>query len=76
MQALSKNAQHNSGIPKDTYLREPAVLKIFPFCRATLWNLVRSGDFPPPRKLSKNVSAWWSEDVREHAESRPESTAA
>ncbi len=36
---------------------------ILPFSRATLWLKSKSGEFPKPVKLSKQITAWRAEDV-------------
>jgi prophage regulatory protein len=34
-----------------------------PVSRATLWRMVKRGEFPAPVKLSRNITAWHVEDV-------------
>lgn len=42
----------------------------------TVEALVRSGDLPPPRKISKGRTGWLWRELQEFAESRPISDAA
>jgi len=48
----------------------PARVGIVPFSCATLWRMVKAGEFPSPLRLSKRVTAWTVEDVRKWIESR------
>lgn len=41
-----------------------------------LENLVRAGDLPPPRRISKGRTGWLWRELVEFAESRPVSDAA
>ena len=47
-----------------------AVVGAVPFSSATLWRMVKSGDFPAPVKLSERVTAWRIKDVREWMDTR------
>lgn len=47
----------------DRLLREAEVLAIVRFSHTTLWRLVRSGEFPKPRKLSPRVTVWVESEV-------------
>ncbi len=63
-------------VPMTGYVRERDLLGIargsggqghrgpLPFSHATLWRLVKNGEFPAPVKLSPGVTAWRVEDVR------------
>ena len=42
----------------------------------TVEALVRSGDLPPPRRISKGRTGWLWRELQEFAESRPVSDAA
>jgi predicted DNA-binding transcriptional regulator AlpA len=53
----------SSELPRHGYAREPAVLRVVPFSRSTLWSKAKSGAFPKPVKLSERVTAWRCEDV-------------
>lgn len=53
-----------SVLPDEGYARQPAVLRVVPFSRSTLWLKVRRGEFPAPVKLSERVTAWRVADVR------------
>ena len=63
-----------SALPSTGYVRQaqlianrahPGPSAPLPFSHATLWRLVKSGNFPKPVKLSERVTAWRVEDVRE-----------
>lgn len=43
--------------------KKPNSPAILPFSSATLWRMVRSGEFPRPVKLSQRVTAWKVEDI-------------
>lgn len=43
---------------------------------STLEDLVRKGDLPPPRRISKGRTGWLWRELQEFAESRPVSDAA
>ncbi len=45
-------------------LRQPQVLSLVPFSRATLFRSIKADKFPRPVKLSERVSAWRSEDIQ------------
>ena len=45
------------------FLRLPEVLKIFPVSRSTWWAGVKSGIYPKPVRLSKNIVAWRVQDI-------------
>lgn len=47
------------------YLREPAVLRLLPVGRSTLWQWVKQGKAPAPYKLSPRVTAWKSSDIED-----------
>lgn len=46
----------------DHYVRESELRKLVPISHATVWRLVKSGDFPSPFKIGERVTVWkWSE---------------
>ena len=53
-------------IPDDALIRLCTLRAwgLVPFSRSTLWRKCRSGDFPAPVKVSKNVTAWRAGAVR------------
>ena len=46
------------------------VLKITRLGRSTLYNLIQTGEFPKPVKLSKNTSTWVASEVTAFVEKR------
>jgi len=64
----------NSTIPSSGYLRmhhligkpKDNIPAIVPVSKATIWNWIKQGKFPKPIKLSKGVTAWRVEDIREY----------
>lgn len=36
---------------------------VVPFCKATIWSKVKEGMFPPPIKVSANVTCWRADDI-------------
>jgi prophage regulatory protein len=57
-------AQSANDLPPPVFLRQAQVLAMVPISDATLWRLVKVGRFPAPVKLSPNVTAWRSDEVR------------
>lgn len=48
------------------FLRESELISdVLPFSSSTLWRMVRTGEFPEPVRLSKNIVAWRYGDVEE-----------
>jgi len=56
-------------LPKEGFVRLPAILKIIPVGRSTWWAGVKEGRFPKGVKLGKNTTAWRVEDIRQLLES-------
>jgi prophage regulatory protein len=50
---------------KDGKPGTPAHTGIIPVSAATLWRMVKDGEFPAPVKLTAGVTAWRVENVRE-----------
>jgi prophage regulatory protein len=38
---------------------------------STIWRWIRSGEFPPPIRIGKNMVGWRSDRVQDWIESRP-----
>jgi len=58
--------QHsNTTLPCEGFIRLPKVLEVLPFSRSRWWAGIKSGEFPRPKKLSANVSAWSVVEIRE-----------
>ena len=45
-------------LPATGYVRQKQLLAVVPFSAATLWRKVKSGQFPPPVKLSEGITGW------------------
>ena len=56
------------------FLDLPAVVQAVALSESTVQELVRQGQFPPPRQLSGRRVGWLVREVTEWAESRPVST--
>lgn len=56
-------------LPEIGYLRPKQVALIIGVSRATLYNWIKSGKFPPPRKLGVRMVAWPVEVIREKVNS-------
>jgi predicted DNA-binding transcriptional regulator AlpA len=55
--------QNLPNLPSTGFIRSKQLVPgIIPISRATLWNWVRDGKFPAPRKMV-GVTAWKCEDV-------------
>ena len=60
-------------LPEVGFIREADLVpQIIPISSATLWRLVKDGQFPSPIKLSPRVTAWRVSDVRKWLEARGE----
>ena len=64
-----------SDLPRTGYVREPAILRVIPWGRSTLWAKAKSGQFPRPVKLSARITAWRAEDVRAWIEAQGKAAA-
>mgnify|MGYP003387649128 CR=1 FL=1 len=68
---LSENTQTKSGLPETGYVRQSQLIPgIVPVSSATLWRMVKTGDFPEPIKLTKRCTAWKVEDIRAWMEAK------
>jgi len=50
-------------------LRQLLSFKVVPFSATTIWRKCRSGEFPPPTKISAGITAWRVGDIRRYLES-------
>ena len=50
-------------IQGERYLREPAILEIFPMGRSSWWRGVKEGRYPAGIKLSPRVTVWRASDI-------------
>lgn len=48
----------------------PARQGLLPMGETTIWDKVRSGDFPQPVKLTERITAWRIEDIQEWMQSK------
>ena len=56
------------GLPTEGFVRLKGVIAPngpIPVSRSTWWQGVKDGKYPPPVKLSENVTAWRVEDIRD-----------
>ena len=56
--------------------KDPPIPGIIPVCASTWWKGVKEGSYPAPVKLSNNVTAWRTEDIKELIESFGQGVAA
>lgn len=47
------------------FIRQKQLLPIIGFSAPTLWRKVKTGDFPKPVKLGKNITAWKMAEVNQ-----------
>lgn len=45
------------------FIRQKNLLPIIGFSAPTLWRKVKTGEFPQPIKLGKNMTAWRMADI-------------
>lgn len=62
--AVKKQISGTHRLPESGFVRLPTVLSVFPVCKSTWWNGVKSGRFPKPVKLGPRTTAWRAEDIR------------
>ena len=51
-------------LPETGFVRLRTVLSVIPVSKSTWWAGVKNGRFPKAVKLSKGVTAWRIEDIR------------
>jgi len=56
-------------------LRRLDVQRVTGLSKATLWRLVKTGDFPQPIKLSERAVGWKASEIDAWIESRPRATS-
>lgn len=62
----SSNLLPIGALPDTGYVRQSQLIAaILPFSAPTLWRKVKAGSFPAPVKLSRRVTAWKVEDIRQ-----------
>ena len=61
--------------PSDRLLRRPEVEEITGLSRASIYRLMRSGDFPLPVKVSSTAVRWKESDIHAWIQSRPVATS-
>ena len=60
-------------LPARGYVRQKLLIPhIVPFSAATLWRKVKAGEFPKPVKLSKRVTGWRIQEVRDWLQAAPQ----
>lgn len=52
-------------LPAEGYIRMPALRRIIPLSRSTIWRKAKDGTFPKPVRISEGISAWKVEDIRD-----------
>lgn len=51
-------------LPQVGFVRLKKILQVYPVCKTSWWEGVKSGRFPQPVKLSERCTAWRAEDIR------------
>lgn len=49
-------------LPDEGFIRLPQVISLFGVQKSKIWEMVKAGQFPAPKKLGHKTSVW---DVRE-----------
>ena len=49
-------------LPSEGFVRLRDILRVLPLSKSSWWAGVKSGRFPPPRKLGPNTTVWRVED--------------
>jgi prophage regulatory protein len=72
-QFIDERAKILASLPERGYIRQKLLIPhLVPFSVATLWRRVKSGDFPPPVRLSPRITAWRIEDIKAWLNSNPD----
>lgn len=53
------------------FIRFPEVHSLVGLSRSTIWRLEGRGEFPPRRRVGKNVVGWIEQEVKDWINSRP-----
>jgi prophage regulatory protein len=53
----------------DQLLRMPQIIAVTGFSRATIFRMIKRGDFPPPIRFGKRMDAWRWGTIRSHLRS-------
>ena len=56
-------------------LRRSEVQRVTGLSKATIWRLVKMGDFPRPIRLGARAVGWKSSEIADWIESRPRATS-
>jgi prophage regulatory protein len=76
---LKKTAATRAAIPQANYvdpiLRRSEVLHVTGVSRATLYRMLKAGNFPRPVELTENTVGWLQSSVKTWIESRPKVNA-
>ena len=58
---------HNDTIslPEEGYIRLPRVLELFQVEKSKIWEMIKAGEFPPPKKFGRRTSLWDVKEIRE-----------
>lgn len=62
--------------PRPRMLRLPEVMHQTGLGRTAIYDAIKRGDFPRPRKLTRHASAWLESEIHSWIESRPVSGRA
>lgn len=50
---------------EERLVRLPEILQLLPVSRATWWEGVRKGKFPPPVKLGERITCWKLSEIQQ-----------
>lgn len=52
-------------LPSEGFIRLPQVLQMFGCGKSKIWDLVKQGKFPAPKKLGSKLTVWDIQELRE-----------
>lgn len=58
-----KGTYNRLDLPREGYVRLPAILNVIPVGKATWWKGVKNRRFPQPVRLGPRTTAWRAEDI-------------
>ena len=53
-----------SPLPQEGYIRLPQVLALFHVEKSKIWDMVKKGQFPAPKKFGHKTSLWDVNEIR------------
>ena len=62
--AVVSQYNQNLSLPPEAFIRLPQVMGLTGMRRATIYERIKTGDFPAPHKITERASAWRVGEIR------------